>query len=256
MMISQKVISEEKYVDQTLGYDYVIIDSDLLIYRNITGLRAGEYAYPEEITLSLQQTSDYFMYGFDNFGNKKAILLKNENIIILYYLDEGWNVKNPFFVGINEKSHIITLPYTDIKASSEFKENEKIYSANLLKQCKLECPWVENDSGFGIGEYLEFTLSGITSSEKKRESNGFFLLNGFLSWNNPSLYEKNCRVKRIKIEDLFTKEYWYQEILDTPDPQYVDCKGHENHTIRVIIDDVYKGTKYKDTCIGGVILVK
>ena len=205
IIISQKVTSEERYVDQTFGYDYVIIDSNSLVYRNITGLRAGEYIYPEEIKLSLQQASDHYLYGFDDFGNKKAILLKNDNIIVFYYLDEGWDIKNPFFVGINEKSHIITLPYSDIQASSEFKENNKIYSSKLLNQCILESPWVENDSEYGIGEYLEFSLSGMTSSEKKRESSGFFLFNGFVSWKNPSLYEKNSRIKRLKIEDLLTK---------------------------------------------------
>lgn len=256
IVILQKITCEEKYVEQTFGYDYVTIVSNTLSYRNITGLRAGGYTYPEEITLSLKQTSASYLYGFDNSGNKKAIVLKNDSIIILYYLDEGWNEKNPFFIGINEKSHINILPYSDIRASSEFQENDKIYSSNLLNQCIIESPWVENDSEYGIGEYLEFSLSGMTSSEKKRESTGFFLLNGFISWKNPSLYEKNCRIKRLKIEDLLTKEYWYQEISDTPNPQYVDCKGHENHKIRVIIVDVYEGTKYKDTCISGVILVK
>ena len=115
MIITQKISSEEKYVDQTFGYDYVTIDSNSLIYHNVTGLRAGEYKYPEQIIISLQQTSDYYLYGLDNCGNKKAILLMND-IIIIYYLDEEWGVNNPFFIGINEKSNIITLPYSDIQA--------------------------------------------------------------------------------------------------------------------------------------------
>ena len=256
MIISQKVVSEEKYIEKTLGYDYVSIDSNTLIYRNITGLRAGIYIYPEEITLSLQQTANNYLYGFDDFGNQKAIILKDDNILVLYYLDEGWNIQNPYFIGINEKSHISILVSGDIQASSEFKEKNKVYTSESLKYCKLESPWVENDSEYGIGEYLEFSLSGMSSSEKKREATGFYMFNGFVSWSNPSLYEKNSRIKRVKIVDLFTNEYWYQEISDTPNPQYVDCNGHENHKIRVIIDAVYEGKKYKDTCVNGIILVK
>ena len=256
IILSQKVFSEEKYIEQTFVYDYVTIDSNSLIYHNITGLRAGLYIYPEKITLSLRQTADNYLYGFDDNGNKKAIILMNDDILILYYLDEGWDICNPFFLGINEKSHIITLSSNEIQASSEFKENDKIYSSDFLNQCKLEYPWVENDTEYGIGEYLEFSLSGITTSEKQREANGFFILNGFISWRNPSLYEKNSRIKRLKIVDLLTNDFWYQEIADIPNPQYIDCKGHENHKIRVIIEDIYKGTKYKDTCISGLILVK
>ena len=84
LIFSQKLFSEEKFIDQTLGYDYITLDSNSLIYHNVTGLRAGQYTYPERINLSLQQTSYNYFFGFDEFGNKKAIVLKDDNIIILY----------------------------------------------------------------------------------------------------------------------------------------------------------------------------
>lgn len=256
-LFSHTVSSEEKYVEQTFGYDYVTINSNSLIYKNITGLKAGSYTYPNEIELSLQSTSTNFLYGFDNDGNKKAMILKNDNIILLYYLDDGWDIENPFFIGINENSHIFTLSSTDIQASSVFKENGKIYSPSFLEYCKLEYPWVENESDYGIGEYLEFTLVGKSiSSERVFNATGFFIFNGFISWRNSSLYEKNTRVKRLKLLDLTTQESWEHLLEDTPMPQYVDCSEHEGHKIRIVIDEVYEGTKYTDTCISGLVLIK
>lgn len=257
LILFQYAFSEEKYIDQTLGYDYITINSNSLTYHNITGLRAGLYTYPEKIKLSLQSTFFNFLYGFDNEGNKKSLILKNEDIIVMYYLDEGWDIKNPFFIGINENSHIFILSCSEIQASSEFKENSKVYSTYFLNQCKLEYPWVENDSDYGIGEYLEFTLAGKSlTSERVFTAKGFFIFNGFISWNNQSLYEKNSRVKKLKLLDLVTKESWEFFLEDIPNPQYIDCSGHEGHKIRVVIDEVYEGTKYTDTCISGLILVK
>ena len=62
------------------------------------------------------------------------------------------------------------------------------------------------------------------------------------------------RIKKLKLVDLDTNEEWEQILEDTPNPQFVDCKGHEGNRIRAIIQDVYPGDLWKDTCVSGIIL--
>ena len=172
----------------------------------------------------------------------------------MYYDSENRNINNPFFIGIS-KPKVMILTGSDIKSSGNYVENGKEYSPNKLNTLTLNSPWVESDLEYGIGEYLEFDLIGF-HGEKKFTSSGFYLINGFVSITNQSLYEKNSRIKVIKIIDLDTKEEWTQELQDTPNPQFVDCKGHEGNRIRIVIQEVYPGSLWKDTCVSGIILVK
>ena len=46
-------------------------------------------------------------------------------------------------------------------------------------------------------------------------------------------------------------------LLDTAKPQYIDLSDFSNNEeIKLEIQSVYKGIKYDDTCLAGVILVK
>jgi len=45
-------------------------------------------------------------------------------------------------------------------------------------------------------------------------------------------------------------------VEDTPNPQHIDFKGHDGHTLKLIINDVYPGLKWEDTCINAIILCR
>lgn len=105
-------------------------------------------------------------------------------------------------------------------------------------------PWVENVPGYGIGEYVEIKYVG------GRELKFLLIANGYFSIEKPYLYKQNSRVKQIKVTGLKSGKEKILDVLDTPHPQTVDISFLEiQEPFRVTIMDVYKGTKYDDTCI-------
>ena len=131
-----------------------------------------------------------------------------------------------------------TKYYVSYKSSSYLKENTMEYThENLSLEC-LTTPWVEGVPGSGIGEYIE--INDIFPVKE----NYLLIMNGYFSTDKPYLYKSNNRVKTVNI-------------LDTPHPQTVDISFLEMQEtpedFRITIMDVYKGTKYDDTCINCLI---
>jgi len=106
-------------------------------------------------------------------------------------------------------------------------------------------PWVEGKDDYGINEYLDI--------EFKWKSDEIQILNGFVDFTRIDLYEKNSRVKTILIESKnpdFIKEYNLEDIV-----KYNVIKLPEKtDKIRIIIKDIYPGTKYKDTSLSSIIV--
>jgi hypothetical protein len=131
-----------------------------------------------------------------------------------------------------------------IKTSSSLKENGKEYSGNNLKYLFKTSPWVEGKEDAGIGEYIEFDFSNTFM----KKTDTIVMSNGFFSHNNPSLYNRNNRVKRIRIEDINGNYKQEFEVLDTANLQTFKLKDFYSK-IRITILDIYPGTEYNDTCI-------
>ena len=125
--------------------------------------------------------------------------------------------------------------------SSYLKEKNREYKVKNLCDCKPGTPWVEGVSGPGIGE--GFTIDGIFPY--------LLIMNGYISYDKPYLYKQNNRVKQLKITGIKSGKSIIVDVLDTPHPQTVDISEitKDNEDIRVEIADIYKGTKYDDTCM-------
>ena len=135
-----------------------------------------------------------------------------------------------------------------IKASSYLTEKIIHYDESNLALKNWEIPWVENVPGYGIGEYVE--IKDVTPEPYKKKINYLLILNGYFSVEKPYLYKQNSRVKQIKVTGLNSGKEKILDVLDTPHPQTVDISFLETQEpFRVTIMDVYKGTKYDDTCI-------
>lgn len=84
------------------------------------------------------------------------------------------------------------------------------------------------------------------------------VVNGYAK--NQTLWEENGRVKRLLMY-VENKPYAYLELEDTIYPQYfilpVDAikaaDGVDVH-FQFVIEDVYPGTKYEDTCLTGLVV--
>ncbi len=109
----------------------------------------------------------------------------------------------------------------------------------------LDSPWVEAKSDYGIGEYLLLDANGSI----------LYIFNGYVSYDKPYLYSYNSRIKKMKISfvDDISKAAMLFEIEDSPNPQKLNLKERIQGKIKIEILDVYPGTKYKDTCLNGII---
>jgi len=126
--------------------------------------------------------------------------------------------------------------------SSFLIEKSTKYEVDNLHKLGLDTPWVENAEGSGIGEGFSIKNAELCPY--------ILIMNGYISYKKPYLYKRNNRVKKLKITGLKSRKTKTLDVYDTPHPQTIDISFiTENEDLRIEIADVYKGTKYDDTCI-------
>ena len=197
-----------------------------------------EESFPKELT-------EFYIYNNqkDIVTDNKFLILSGKdmklNAVILLATTKGFDEKYPCTESIiSERVQV----YKD--CSSYLKEKNKEYPVDNLSTKAVDYPWVEAAPGDGIGE--GFTLVNSWGQKYKY----ILLMNGYISYQKPYLYKQNNRVKKIKVTGLLSKKSKIIDVLDTPHPQTVDISFIEMaEDIRVEIAEVYKGTKYDDTCL-------
>lgn len=105
--------------------------------------------------------------------------------------------------------------------------------------------WAEGVPGPGIGETLdiEFTLP----------ADHMMVLNGYVNLQRMDLYTANNRVKTAVVTSenpRFTVEYTFDDVVTFSEIKFPE----KTRKVRFTIKDVYKGTKYDDTCITAIYL--
>ncbi len=69
--------------------------------------------------------------------------------------------------------------------------------------------------------------------------------------------KKNNRVEKVSISGLSSQKTVDVVLIDTAKPQYIDLSEFkDDEIIRITIKSVYNGSKYNDTCVSGIMLVK
>jgi hypothetical protein len=149
-----------------------------------------------------------------------------------------------------------------IKASSVLREKtaegEIFYDeSNLLQNFyemddggpvfnfKMKRVWAEGAPGDGTGEFLEIEFS--------RETDHMLVLNGYVNIFNRKLYKANNRVKTALIQSEhpeFSIRYEFDDVVKFSEIRFPE----KTASVTLTIEDVYKGTKYDDTCISAVFL--
>ena len=133
--------------------------------------------------------------------------------------------------------------YQYVNQSSFLVEGVTKYSVENLAILNSNTPWVEGVDGYGIGE-------GFTVDFKLKTDKYLLIINGYISFQKPYLYEQNARIKKIKITGLQSNKTAVLDVLDTPHPQSVDISFlNDTEGFSVEIVEVFPGTKYEDTCI-------
>ncbi len=157
-----------------------------------------------------------------------------------------------------------TMGYTHTAtASSTLASNGSInYSADNLildpHQYRVkDYTWCEGVEGDGIGESITISQTYNGSSYPWLIYKEICIVNGYAK--NSTTWTENNRIKKMKL--YFGDTYMGSiELEDTILPQYIDISelkmsvvSGKTATFRVEIEEVYKGTKYDDTCLTGLI---
>jgi len=149
--------------------------------------------------------------------------------------------------------------YCEASASSSLPDQgTQTYGAeNLIYESRMNA-WAEGVPGDGIGETIEIREMYYGTGDDVFRYNEVCIVNGYAK--DEITWQENNRVKSMKL--YFMDEYMGTITLeDTMLPQYVDLSpvsirvsnGCEAK-FRFEITDVYKGTKYDDTCISGIVV--
>ena len=100
-------------------------------------------------------------------------------------------------------------------------------------------PWVAGGGGYGVGESITLEFAEPICR--------IALLNGYVAPAHSDYYKKNSRVKKIKVQDEDGREYTF-DLADEVRVQSFSL-GSLTNSAKITILDVYKGEKYKDTCL-------
>jgi hypothetical protein len=148
----------------------------------------------------------------------------------------------------NKGAEINTVINWAVSASSNLLGDHNIdHTANLLIDNKFSTAWVEGVPGDGIGEELLFT------TDKENKLSSIDIVSGYAKTNKT--YTSNNRVKTLElsfsdgssvVEILKDKVMGYQRITF--------LRPILTNFVKFRILEVYKGTKYEDTCISEIKL--
>ena len=142
------------------------------------------------------------------------------------------------------------------KASSTLKQQGKQdYKAGNIHDLDYSTTWVEGAEGYGIGEWVEYTLPA--SNPRITDIN---IANGYV--RTKKLWTENSRVKVLDVEvngkpfaRIHLADVYALQSVKVPHIGYSDrdnFEGKEPIRIRFIIREVYPGTKYQDTAISEI----
>lgn len=112
---------------------------------------------------------------------------------------------------------------------------------------KNNIPWVEGKSGDGIGEFIEFDV--------KIPQNCIYsyigIIGGYVNPLKPHLFKQNNRLRKVLVE-TDAGYSWNHYFEDAVKIQYISIPSESKH-VKITIKEVYKGSRYDDTCITAIM---
>jgi tetratricopeptide (TPR) repeat protein len=145
-------------------------------------------------------------------------------------------------VNSNKYTYISLTDVYSVRVSSAKQEDGRLYSIQNLLDGDLKTAWVPDSKTSGIGEWAELSFDGPV------QINSLTLTNGYAK--NDVTFKNNNRINNATL--IFSDGSKQQiSLKDTMEPQKINV-NKKSRTVRLIIDAVYKGIKYDDTCLSGM----
>lgn len=137
----------------------------------------------------------------------------------------------------------------ETKVSSALESNrDNHYGKDELFDYDLTTAWVEGVSGYGVGEYIEFTFEN--DAPRATEC---LIYNGYSKSN--AIWKNNSRVKTFDVYEngkliatMNLADIRGLQVFDLPYSIGRREDGKASH-LKFVIKEVYKGDKYEDTAI-------
>ena len=168
------------------------------------------------------------------------------------------------FLNISKKDFI--EKYTrQVNNKISLKENLINFDCCFLKDKKYSYPpqnaidgnintaWVEGVNGLGKGEWIKLS---IDMRGQKGNISSIIFLPGY--GKSEEHFKKNNRLKSILVKRPGYEDYSIRLSFADSYSYYYDnmtMYGSKIHSLYIYIEDVYKGSKYDDTCIGEIIVI-
>lgn len=133
------------------------------------------------------------------------------------------------------------------------------YEPENLSDGNRDTVWSEGVDGYGIGEYIELMRRynwEESPSSRQFDYRTICIVNGYAQ--NETKWRNNSRVQTmaVYVNGILLMRL---HLLDTMKPQYFDISplglsapAGERIKFRFVIEDVYPGEKYEDTCVTGI----
>ena len=165
------------------------------------------------------------------------------NYIIINCLEESLGtIMFPVLFDMEDNSKYLECNYN---ADSFLIEGNVKYIPENLMTSEIGKPWVEGIDGDGIGSKIY-----IESKHEEKIAELVFS-NGFVSKKSQTYFNNN-RVKRVLIKNNDGSQMQEVMIPDSSKPCTVRL-NFQSSKITIEILEVYKGEKYKDTCINYIL---
>mgnify|MGYP002511192617 FL=1 len=176
------------------------------------------------------------------------------------------------WIGCSKWCHILVFA-NQATASSELASASDRYCAENIVWENRELAWAEGVEGAGIGEYIVYDQ--IVFSGNLIEPNGNKILragsygdDGYIDYTqicivngyarDAKVWQENGRVKTLMMY-VYDQPYARLELEDTINPQYftipegdIRVANGGEVSFKFVIEEVYPGTMYEDTCITGI----
>lgn len=243
---SRDLISEKKFEQARGALEYVrkYGGSNLEEYSNLSGqldqLILATEKYEEKKYKECNVILDQLIAKDknDNTILKSAVELQKEISKVL--LEEDMNN----IVEVDNNTISQPISWDNIDASSYLIQKSRYYNPENAIDNDTSTAWIEDLEGDGIGEFIQF------SSENTFKVDKIDIINGFTK--SQDLYIKNNRVKKVTLEFSDGTKQVHKLRDNNMDYQTIDVGGVNTNSVKVIIDEVYKGSKYSDTCISEI----
>jgi hypothetical protein len=201
------------------------------------------------------------------YPNGFSELLLSDRIIITplnhfpgkYYLNQGViktvfrDIEPDFDIEIYKPDLLVSKLY----ASSELIDKNNRYAVKNIIDERPETAWVEGRKDSGINEYINIHFNTRVEVEPNNYEEGLLkikkigIINGYAK--NNTIFKQNNRVKKIRLKGGSHDQIY--TLKDTMDMQYIEFdEPILTSMIKITIFEVYKGSKYDDTCISEILV--